>query len=174
MPFALLLAPVSKSPTCRMRRAFWCSCIVIPALTLYTYITKAALYTDSSQLPSLEYDFVVIGATDTSRSDEGILDVHVPFLAYLDLPNSSVTWNYTTTPQAALNNRVLPYSRGRVLGGCSSINLMTYTRASNDDYDRWAKITGDRSWAWENLAPYYFKVSFFTFSARIAIIPLSF
>lgn len=46
----------------------------------------------------------------------------VPFLSVSNLPFSEVTWNYTTTPQAALNQRILPYSRGRVLGGSSSLS----------------------------------------------------
>lgn len=35
---------------------------------------------------------------------------------------------------------------------------MTYTRGSNAEYDRWARITGDSSWSWEKLSPYYLKV----------------
>ncbi|KAJ6592336.1 hypothetical protein B0H19DRAFT_1086858 [Mycena capillaripes] len=38
------------------------------------------------------------------------------------------SWNYTTTPQAGLNDRVQPYSRARILGGCSTHNGMIYTR----------------------------------------------
>lgn len=35
---------------------------------------------------------------------------------------------------------------------------MVYTRGSNEEYDRWAKLTEDPGWAWENVAQYYFKV----------------
>ena len=35
---------------------------------------------------------------------------------------------------------------------------MTYTRGSDEEYDRWANLTGDSGWEWKNLAPYYFKV----------------
>lgn len=114
--------------------------------------------------------------SSSSHSDKGVLGVEVPFLSGGNLPNSSVTWNYTTTPQTSLNNRVLSYTRGRVLGGSSSISknicnsslavlynilkldFMVYTRGSNDEYDRWAEITKDQSWAWKNLEQYYLKV----------------
>lgn len=36
---------------------------------------------------------------------------------------------------------------------------MAYTRGSRDDYDRWANITGDDGWTWDNLYPYMIKVS---------------
>lgn len=63
------------------------------------------------------------GLTHVLESNNGVLGVECPFLAPSNLPNSSVTWNYTTTPQTSLNNRVLGYSRGRVLGGSSSISM---------------------------------------------------
>jgi choline dehydrogenase len=37
---------------------------------------------------------------------------------------------------------------------------MVYTRGSKEDFDRWAKVTGDDGWSWDNLVPYMKKVSF--------------
>lgn len=54
--------------------------------------------------------------------NEGVLSIRVPFLAPAAAPNTSVTWNYTTVPQIGLNDRTVPYPRGRVLGGSSSIS----------------------------------------------------
>ncbi|CDO78115.1 Aryl-alcohol oxidase [Trametes cinnabarina] len=143
--------------------------ITLVALVVSTQTAHGALYSDVSQLPKLKYDFVVIGAgaagnviaarltenpkfsvllIEAGISDQGVLGVQVPFLAPTNLPNSSVTWNYTTVPQTSLNNRVLAYSRG---------HLMTYTRGSDDEYNRWAELTGDDSWAWRNLEPFYLK-----------------
>lgn len=34
---------------------------------------------------------------------------------------------------------------------------MFYTRGSTDDYDRWAKVTGDDGWNWKNIVPYILK-----------------
>ena len=114
------------------------------------------------------------GDNDVLSRNQDALATQIPFLAPTNL-GSRVTWNYSTTPQTALNDRVLSYDRGKVLGGCSSISefdgilrlvvvltcvldFMTYTRGSNDEFDRWAALTGDQSWAWKNLFPYYFKV----------------
>ena len=54
--------------------------------------------------------------------DSGVLGIEVPFLAPTNVPFSDVTWNFSTVPQVELNNRVLTYARGRVLGGSSSIS----------------------------------------------------
>lgn len=52
-----------------------------------------------------------------------------------------------------IHNRTLEYLRGYVLGGGSAINGMIYTRGTDDDYDRWAEISGDKGWSWEGLLP---------------------
>ena len=57
-------------------------------------------------------------------SNEGVLNTIVPFLAST-VVGSSVDWNFSTVPQANLNNRVVPYPRGFVLGGSSSISKST-------------------------------------------------
>ncbi|KAG2012192.1 aryl-alcohol oxidase, variant 2 [Coprinopsis cinerea AmutBmut pab1-1] len=56
-----------------------------------------------------------------------------------------------------LNDHELPIVRGRVLGGSSSISGMQYVRGSSDDYDAWAKATGDRGWSWKGAWPYFKK-----------------
>ncbi|TFK37744.1 aryl-alcohol-oxidase from pleurotus Eryingii, partial [Crucibulum laeve] len=71
--------------------------------------------------------------------------------------NSPFDWNYTTTPQKGLNNQVITYARGYVLGGSSSTNLLTWTRGSRDDYDRFAKVIGDNSYSWNNMIKYFKK-----------------
>lgn len=35
---------------------------------------------------------------------------------------------------------------------------MFYTRGSSDDYDRFARVTGDPGWSWDNIQPYIRKV----------------
>ncbi|KAL0958256.1 hypothetical protein HGRIS_000409 [Hohenbuehelia grisea] len=44
-----------------------------------------------------------------------------------------------------------------MFGGSTSINFMAYTRGSKDDFDRYAKLTGDKGWSWESLQPYFRK-----------------
>ena len=66
------------------------------------------------------------------------------------------SWFYTT-PQKHLNNRQIQQPRGRVLGGSSSINGMTWLRGHALDYDRWAQ-QGATGWQWENCLPYFKKL----------------
>jgi len=70
--------------------------------------------------------------------------------------NPRVDWGFKTEPEAGLNGRVLDYPRGRVLGGCSSINGMIYMRGQSRDYDQWAQA-GNPGWAWDDILPYFLK-----------------
>ena len=61
--------------------------------------------------------------------------IHIP-VGYLYLMgNPRTDWGYKTAPTPGLNGRELNYPRGRVLGGCSSINGMIYMRGQARDYD---------------------------------------
>ncbi len=76
--------------------------------------------------------------------------IHIPVGYLYCIGNPRTDWMYHTEPDTGLNNRVQRYPRGRVLGGCSSINGMIYMRGQARDYDAWAKITDDDSWSWQN------------------------
>ncbi|KAJ6535948.1 pyranose dehydrogenase [Mycena vulgaris] len=137
------------------------------------------VYEDVASLPSLSYDFVIVGGgtagnvvanrltenpkfsvlvLEAGISNEGVLDSEVPFFLGNLLQQPSIyEWNYTTTPQPGLNGRSLPYERSRILGGCSAHNGMVYTRGSADDFNRYAALTGDPGWSWDALLPYFFK-----------------
>jgi choline dehydrogenase len=81
--------------------------------------------------------------------------IHIP-VGYLHcIGNPRTDWLYQTEPAAGLNGRTLRYPRGKTLGGCSSINGMIYMRGQARDYDRWAQLTGDDSWTWQNALPYF-------------------
>ncbi|KAJ7936736.1 glucose-methanol-choline oxidoreductase, partial [Mycena leptocephala] len=95
---------------------------------------------------------------EAGGSDAGVLAVTVPFLGSSATPNTPQDWNYSTTPQAALNGRSLAYPRGFVLGGSSSVNFMVCTRGSKEDFDRIAKVSEDQGWSWNSLLPYMKKV----------------
>ena len=81
--------------------------------------------------------------------------VHIPVGYLYCIGNPRTDWLYTTAPDAGLNGRSLRYPRGKVLGGCSSINGMIYMRGQARDYNQWADITGDARWRWDNCLPYF-------------------
>ena len=82
--------------------------------------------------------------------------IHIP-VGYLYLMgNPRADWGFKTAEEAGLNGRSLNYPRGRVLGGCSSINGMIYMRGQARDYDLWRQM-GCPGWAWDDVLPYFKK-----------------
>jgi choline dehydrogenase len=81
--------------------------------------------------------------------------VHIPVGYLYCIGNPRTDWLYQTEPADGLNGRSLRYPRGKVLGGCSSINGMIYMRGQSRDYDQWAQITGDDRWNWQHCLPYF-------------------
>ena len=68
--------------------------------------------------------------------------------------NTQLNWDYNTAPEPQLDNRVLWWPRGKVLGGSSSINAMCYVRGVAGDYDHWA-AQGAQGWDWNAVLPYF-------------------
>ncbi|CZR66954.1 related to alcohol oxidase [Phialocephala subalpina] len=64
--------------------------------------------------------------------------------------NPELDHGYMAVEQKGLNGRVLPYARGKGLGGSSLINFMVWLCGCKEDYDSWAEIVGDDGWGWEN------------------------
>jgi choline dehydrogenase len=79
--------------------------------------------------------------------------VHIPVGYLYCIGNPRTDWLYQTEPDAGLNGRRLRYPRGKVLGGCTSINGMIYMRGQSRDYDHWADLTGDAAWSWAQCVP---------------------
>ncbi len=78
--------------------------------------------------------------------------IHIP-IGYLYTQNNPKTdWCFKTEVEAGLNGRALNYPRGRVLGGCSSINGMIYMRGQARDYDHWRQL-GNAGWGWDDVLP---------------------
>jgi choline dehydrogenase len=82
--------------------------------------------------------------------------VHIPVGYLYCIDNPRTDWRYRTAPEPGLNGRSLIYPRGRVLGGCSSINGMLYLRGQAADYDGWRQM-GNTGWGWEDVLPYFLK-----------------
>ena len=82
--------------------------------------------------------------------------IHIPagYMKIMDHPK--VTWGFTADKDSGLNGREIPYPRGRVLGGSSSINGMIYIRSQPEDYDHWAQL-GNRGWDAAGTFPYFRK-----------------
>jgi choline dehydrogenase len=83
--------------------------------------------------------------------------IHIPVGYLYCIGNPRTDWLYKTEADPGLNGRVLRYPRGKVLGGCSSINGMIYMRGQARDYDQWARRTGDPAWAWAQCLPYFLR-----------------
>ena len=127
-------------------------------------------------MPSNTYDYIIVGAgtagcllANRLSADPGtrvvLLEaggkdnypwIHIP-VGYLYLMgNPRADWCFKTAAEPGLNGRSLNYPRGKVLGGCSSINGMIYMRGQASDYDRWRQM-GNAGWAWDDVLPYFKK-----------------
>ncbi len=74
----------------------------------------------------------------------------------LELIGSEVDWGYFSESEPYLNDRKMFCSRGKVLGGSSSINAMVYVRGNPHDYDHWQEL-GNPGWSYHNVLPYFKK-----------------
>ncbi|MEH2349741.1 MAG: GMC family oxidoreductase N-terminal domain-containing protein [Nostoc sp.] len=74
----------------------------------------------------------------------------------ISLLGTEVDWSYFSEPEPYLNNRKMFCSRGKVLGGSSSINFMMYVRGNPDNYDRWQAL-GNPGWSYQDVLPYFKK-----------------
>ena len=82
--------------------------------------------------------------------------IRIPVGYLYCMGNPRTDWGLKTDPEPGLNGRALNYPRGRVLGGCSSINGMIYMRGQARDYDHWRQL-GNPGWSWEDVLPYFIK-----------------
>ncbi|RLN87500.1 hypothetical protein BBJ28_00004795 [Nothophytophthora sp. Chile5] len=144
--------------------------------TLQTSSTRAL----STPASSGEYDYVIVGGgsagcvlanrlsadptnkvllVEAGPSDVGKWDsvrIHMPAALAYNLADDRYNWDYYTEPQKNMDGRRVPWPRGRVLGGSSSINAMVYNRGHAFDYDDWQK-SGAEGWSYADCLPYFKK-----------------
>lgn len=126
-----------------------------------------------------EYDYIVIGggsagATLAARLSEDeskqvmLLEAGGQENVVSDVPlmcgalqKSDMNWGYQTEPQRVsaygLKGQRVPWPRGKVLGGCSTINYMLYVRGNRRDYDSWAEQDGAQGWSYRDVLPYFLR-----------------
>ena len=86
--------------------------------------------------------------------DDDYAWIHIPVGYLYCIGNPRTDWLYSTDAEAGLNGRELRYPRGKVLGGCSSINGMIYMRGQARDYDHWGAL-GNVGWSWADCLPHF-------------------
>lgn len=82
--------------------------------------------------------------------------IHIPVGYLFCIGNPRTDWCFKTEAEPGLQGRALSYPRGKVLGGCSSINGMIYMRGQAADYDGWA-AEGNPGWSWNEVLPLFKK-----------------
>ncbi|ODN01579.1 Glucose dehydrogenase [FAD, quinone] [Orchesella cincta] len=85
----------------------------------------------------------------------------IPSMDFFLLNQQANTWIYNSTVQnkscQSCDGKRALTTRGKMLGGSTSINFMMYVRGNKEDFNRWATDAGDNSWNYENVLPYFKK-----------------
>jgi choline dehydrogenase len=102
-----------------------------------------------SEDPGINVLLLEAGRPDTNKY------IHIP-AAFSKLYKTRYDWEFYTEPEPQLGNRKVYWPRGKVLGGCSSINAMIYVRGHREDFDCWRGL-GNDGWGYADVLPYFKK-----------------
>jgi choline dehydrogenase len=140
---------------------------------LATPATLRAINNEPGQ-ETMQADYVIVGAgsagcvlatrlTEDANTSVILIEaggkdtnplIHVPAGFYKMLDHDKLTWKYRSEPDPGTHGRAIVYTRGRVVGGSSSINGLIYIRGQPEDYDHWAQL-GNRGWSWDDCLPLF-------------------
>jgi len=107
----------------------------------------AVLAARLSEDPTVSVALLEAGGADTDD------EIHIP-AAFGALFKGRRDWDFSTEPEPALGGRRAYLPRGKMLGGCSSINAMVYIRGNRADFDEWAAM-GAEGWGYDDVLPYF-------------------
>ncbi|KAK0622291.1 Glucose oxidase [Lasiodiplodia hormozganensis] len=127
----------------------------------------------ASPLAARAYDYIIVGggagglvvANRLSETNASVLVIEAGGSGY-DNPNvtapdgyglalnTALDWSYPSVAQRGGSTHAM--HAGKVLGGSTAINGMSFTRAEASQIDAWEQI-GNSGWNWQNLWPYYLK-----------------
>lgn len=122
----------------------------------------------------MEFDFIIVGAgsagcalanrlSESGKHSVALLEagprdrnpwIHIPVGYFKTMGSPGADWRYETQADPGLAGRSIPWPRGRVLGGSSSINGLLYVRGQPQDYDGWAQL-GCTGWGWDEVLPFF-------------------
>jgi choline dehydrogenase-like flavoprotein len=130
---------------------------------------------DSAEPLRPAYDIVIVGAGSAGcvlahrlgRAGRRVLVIEagdrtaLPAVAdppaWPTLSGGPLDWRYATVPQTGLGGRIVPYPRGKVVGGSSVINALAYQAGHPAAYDAWPE-----GWRHADLLPYFKRAETFS------------